>query len=108
MLNGMTPVIVSHDQADTGDLSFSERLAPPHITQIFQELDVSLFGVLKRKGQYKLPIEDDQRTAPFLRKTYRAFKQTMIETNRWGAFHELGFEFDTSVEPYHLLFHEEI
>jgi hypothetical protein len=81
---------------------------PPHTTQIFQELDVSLFGVLKRKGQYKLPIEDDQGTAAFRLKTYRAFKQTMIEANIWGAFHELGFEFDTSVEPYRLLFHEEI
>jgi hypothetical protein len=79
-----------------------------HTTQIFQELDVSLFGVLKRKGQYKLPIEDDQGTAAFLLKTYRAFKQTMIEANIWGAFHELGFEFDTSMEPFGLLFHEEI
>jgi hypothetical protein len=31
----------------------------PNTMQISQELDVSLFGVLKRKGQYKLPIEDD-------------------------------------------------
>jgi hypothetical protein len=81
---------------------------PPHTTQIFQELDVSLFGVLKRKRQYKLPIQDDQGTTAFVLKTYRAFKQTMVEANIWGAFRELGFEFDTSVEPYRLCFREEI
>jgi hypothetical protein len=31
----------------------------------------------------------------------------MIEPNIWGAFHEAGFEFDTSTEPYRLVFHEE-
>jgi hypothetical protein len=77
---------------------------PPHTTQIFQELDISLFGVLKRRGQYKLPFGDDQDTATFLLKTYRTFKQTMVEVNIWGAFQQAGFEFDVSVEPYRLRF----
>jgi hypothetical protein len=55
-----------------------------------------------------LPIADDQGTVAFLLKTYRAFRQTLIEGSIWGAFHELGFEFDTSVVAYPLLFHEEI
>jgi hypothetical protein len=79
---------------------------PPHTTQIFQELDISLFGVLKRKGQYKLPFNDDQNTATFLLKIYRTFKQTMIEVNIWGAFQQAGFEFDISSEPYRLRFAE--
>jgi hypothetical protein len=33
---------------------------PSYTTQIFQQLDLSLFRVLKQKGQYKLPFEDDQ------------------------------------------------
>jgi hypothetical protein len=80
---------------------------PPHTTQIFQELDTSLFGVLKRKGQYKLPFDDDQPTATFLLNTYRTFRQTMVEANIWGAFHQAGFEFEVGAEPYRLRFDEE-
>jgi hypothetical protein len=32
----------------------------PHATQIFQVLDVTLFGVLKRRLGYKLPFEDEK------------------------------------------------
>jgi hypothetical protein len=32
---------------------------PPHTTQIFQVLDLCLFGVFKRKMQYKLPFAND-------------------------------------------------
>jgi hypothetical protein len=80
---------------------------PPHTTQIFQQLDISLFGVLKQRGQYKLPFDDDQSTSDFLFRTYRTFKQTMVEANIWGAFHEAGFEFDVGHEPYRIQFDEE-
>jgi hypothetical protein len=80
---------------------------PPHTTQIFYELDMSLFGVLKRREQYKLPFDDDQGTAIFLLWIYRAFKQIMIETNIWAAFQPEGFEFDVNREPYRLRFDEE-
>jgi hypothetical protein len=68
---------------------------------------MSLFGVLKRRGQYKLPFDDDQGTATFLLKIYRTFKQTMIEVNIWAAFQQAGFEFDVSREPYRLRFDRE-
>jgi hypothetical protein len=55
-----------------------------------------------------LPFDNDLGTAAFFFKSYRVFKQTMVEANIWGAFREAGFEFDISVEPYPLLFHEEI
>jgi hypothetical protein len=58
----------------------------PHMTQIFQQLDVSLFGVLKWRGQYKLPFDEEDGTHAFLFKISRASKQTMIETDIWGAF----------------------
>ena len=80
---------------------------PPHTTQIFQQLDISLFGVLKQRAQYKLPFDNEQGTADFLFRTYRTFKQTMIEPNIWGAFQEAGFDFDVSNEPYRLQFDEE-
>jgi hypothetical protein len=31
----------------------------PHTTQIFQVLDLTLFGVLKRRPRYELPFDDD-------------------------------------------------
>jgi hypothetical protein len=101
----------SHVKEDVLDLLRDARVRvitwAPHATHIFQELDVSLFGVLKRREQYALPFEDDQTTAGFLLRIYRTFKQTMIEPNIWGAFHECGLEFDTSVEPYRLRLNEE-
>jgi hypothetical protein len=79
----------------------------PHTIQLVEQLDESLFGVLKRRGQYKLPFAKTEATATFLFKIYRTVKQTMIEANIWGAFQELGFEFYTSREPYRLSFNEE-
>jgi sporulation-control protein spo0M len=42
-------------------------------------------------------------------KVYHNVKQTMVESNIWGAFQVLGFEFefDTTSGPYRLLFDEE-
>jgi hypothetical protein len=34
----------------------------PHTTQIFQVLDLSLFGVLKRRPRYELPFDDHNAT----------------------------------------------
>jgi hypothetical protein len=56
----------------------------PHTTQIFQGLDISFFGVLKRLVQYPLPFDDDEGTAAFILKTDRMFKKTMIEANIGG------------------------
>jgi hypothetical protein len=53
----------------------------PHTTQIFQQLDRSLFGVLKQKGQSKLPFDDEQGITNVLFRLYRTFRQTMIEAN---------------------------
>jgi hypothetical protein len=81
----------------------------PYTTQIFQVLDVTLFGALKRRLGYKLPFEYEKETVKFMMKSYRNFKQTMVEPNIWGVFRAIRFEFefDTEVEPYRLLFKEE-
>ena len=80
---------------------------PPHTTQIFQVLDLSLFGVLKRKTQYKLPLSNDNSTVKFIQKIFHSLKQTLIEDNVRNAFKMLGFEYDVSHTPYTLLFREE-
>jgi hypothetical protein len=66
----------------------------PHTNQIFQVLDVTLFGVLKQRLGYKLPFEDEKETVRFILKVYHGFKQTMVEPNKSGAFQAIGFEFE--------------
>jgi hypothetical protein len=68
------------------EIMVQELVQAPHTTYIFQELDPCLFGVLKCRGQYVLPFDDDQTATNFLLKIYRTFRQTMIELNIWGAF----------------------
>jgi hypothetical protein len=81
----------------------------PHTTQIFQVLDVTVFGVLRRRLGYKSPFEDEKETVKSIMKFYHDFKQTTVEPNIWGALQAIGFEFDfdTEPEPYRLLFNEE-
>jgi hypothetical protein len=79
----------------------------PYPTQLFQVLDVTLFGVLKRRLGYKLPFDDEKETVKFIMKVYHNFKQIMVESNIRGAFRAIGFEFDTEAEPYRLLSNEE-
>jgi hypothetical protein len=57
------------------------RTFAPHTTQIFQVLDVTPFGVLKRRLGYTLPFEDEKETVTFILKRYHDFKQTMVEPN---------------------------
>jgi hypothetical protein len=79
----------------------------PHTTQIFQVLDVTLFGALKRRLGYKFRFEDEKETVKCIMKVYHDFKQTMVDPNIYGALRAIGFEFDTETEPYRLLFNEE-
>jgi hypothetical protein len=58
----------------------------PHTTQIFQALDLGLFGVLKRCGQYQLPFGVDAGSARFIKFIYRDFRSIMTDVNIWGAF----------------------
>jgi hypothetical protein len=60
----------------------------PHTTQIFQalDLDLTLFGVLKRRGQYQFPFGDDARSARFIKKVSRDFRSTLTDINIWRAF----------------------
>jgi hypothetical protein len=55
----------------------------PHITQVFQVLDLTLFGVLKRRPRYELSFNDDHAMLKFIMKVYHDFRQTMIQPNIW-------------------------
>jgi hypothetical protein len=82
----LTPVVI--------DLLSTARVRivtfAPNTTQIFQVLDLSLFGVLKRPGQYQLPFGDDTESASFIKKVYHDFRSTMTDMNPWGAIRGIG------------------
>jgi hypothetical protein len=80
---------------------------PHHTTQVFQALDLSLFGVLKRQLQYKLPRGNDDRVVAFIQKAFHSLKQTFVPNNVRNAFKMLGFEFNIAKSPYTLLLREE-
>jgi hypothetical protein len=63
---------------------------PPHTTQIFQTLDLCLFGVFRRKMQYKLPFANDNLVVNFIRNAFDALKQTFVRDNARSAFKPLG------------------
>jgi hypothetical protein len=69
----------------------------------------TLFGVLKRRPRDEVRFEDEKATVKFIMKRDHDIKQTTVEPNIWGAFQALGFEFefDTTSEPYRLIFNEE-
>jgi hypothetical protein len=52
-----------------------------HATQIFQVLDLTLFGILKRYPRYELPFEDQTATVKFILKIYPNFKKITVEPN---------------------------
>jgi hypothetical protein len=76
----------------------------PHLTQVFQILHLTLFGVLKRCPRYELPFDENNATVRVITKVYHDVTQTMALPNVWRTFHALGIEFDTKREPYELLF----
>jgi predicted Fe-Mo cluster-binding NifX family protein len=52
-----------------------------HTTQIFQVLDVVLFGTLKKHAASLTMLDEEQSAAAFLIKVYHDYKQTMVEVN---------------------------
>jgi hypothetical protein len=53
----------------------------PHTTQLFQALDLSLFGALQAKLQYQLPLGNDDRVFAFIQKAFHSLKQTFVPDN---------------------------
>jgi hypothetical protein len=79
----------------------------PHITHIFQTLDVVLFGALKKHANGLKMFDEEQPAAAFPLMVYHDFKQTMIEVNIWEVFAAIGFIGDIEQSPHALLLDEE-
>jgi hypothetical protein len=82
----------------------------PRTREIFQVLDLTLFGVLKRRGQYQLPFEDDPGSVRFINKMYHdqdfRMTMTMIKPNIWGAFRGIGVKYSVVDELQRISFDE--
>jgi hypothetical protein len=62
-----------HIEARAYVISFAE-----HITQVFHVLDLSLFGVLKRRPRHELPSENENATVKFTMKAYQDFREITV------------------------------
>jgi hypothetical protein len=51
----------------------------PHTPQIFQVLDATLFGVLKRHLRYELLFGDEMATIQFITRVSHDFEQTIVD-----------------------------
>jgi hypothetical protein len=78
-----------------------------HAINIFQVLDMVLFGALKKRANGLTMFDEEQSAAGFPLKVYHDFKHTMIDVNKWEAFAAIGFTHDIEQSPYGLLFDEE-
>jgi hypothetical protein len=65
----------------------------PHTTHLFQVLDLTLFGALKRRRQYELPFDTDHRAAGFIQNVYHSFRETMTDPKIRAAFTHIGITF---------------
>jgi hypothetical protein len=79
----------------------------PHTTQIFQMLDIVLFGAFKKLATGLKSLDEEEPAGAFLLKVYHDFKQTMGEANISRAFAAIGFICDIEQSPYGLFFDEE-
>jgi hypothetical protein len=80
---------------------------PPHITLLFQTLDLCIFDVFKRKVQYKLPFNNDSLTVNFIWNAFHALKEIFVPDNIRTTFKLLGLESNITQTPYTLLFRED-
>jgi hypothetical protein len=79
----------------------------PHATQIFQTVDLCLFGVFRRKMQYKLPFANGNLTVDFIRNAFHALNHTFIPDNVRSVLKLLGLEFNVIQTRPTLLFRED-
>jgi hypothetical protein len=83
------------------------RSAPWGISQIFQVLDVTLFGVLESHPRYELPFENRDGTVKFIMKVYHNFKSIIVPRKVFGGFHSHEPDFDMMSEPDRGLFDDQ-
>jgi hypothetical protein len=89
----------SHITPELIDLLTSARLkvgtCSPHTTDILQVLDLTLFGILKREGQYSLLFDEPARTITFVYNLDIQMANTVTPPNISTAFQAIDLDLDT-------------
>jgi hypothetical protein len=78
----------------------------PDTTQVFQLVDLTLFGVLKRCPRYELPLDENEAPVKAIAKVYHDSADTIVLGNVCRAFRACAFEFGMTRERYDFLFDE--
>jgi hypothetical protein len=79
---------------------------PPHTTSIFQCFHLSLFGILKKRINHRLPLDSDDSTAMFIKRNFHNMKQTLVEDNVPSAFIQIEVRYHIDVVFHRLIFGE--
>jgi hypothetical protein len=79
----------------------------PHTPQIFQLLDLTLFGIFKQEGKYHLPFSDLGTTVNFAYNVSLKMATRLTPPNIWAAFQAIGITFDMESIPCRIVFHQE-
>jgi hypothetical protein len=75
----------------------------PHTTQIFQLLDVTLFGFFKREEKYHLPFGDLGMTVNLGYNVYPKTATILTTPDIWNAFQTIGIEWRLIWETSHIV-----
>jgi hypothetical protein len=101
-----------HVQTGTPQMLADHRVKvitfPPHTSHIFQSLDLSLFGNVKKKMNYKLPLDSAEKTTGFIKRIFHTMKQTLEEDTVGGFLMQIGLQYNIETSPYLLCFDENV
>jgi hypothetical protein len=85
----------------------SSRHISPQITNIFQALDFSFFGVFKTKEKFWMDQDDDKTFTVTIQKSIRQFREAAMPETIRGNFVRPRFSYSTGAIPYVLEFSRE-
>jgi hypothetical protein len=71
----------------------------PRARQIFQLLDLTLFGIFKHQEKYYLPFGDLETTLDFVYNVCPKTAKTVSLSNIWATVEAIEVEFDTGIVP---------
>lgn len=81
---------------------------PAHTSNLFQELDLVLFGAMKRTRSNQSVDENDPEIIQFAEQLIKALLKELIDPNIIASFRRAGFTIDTLHFPYRVVFDEAI
>jgi hypothetical protein len=90
-----------------GENNVAAILFPSHTTNLFQALDLSLFGALKRRKGRTDGDFNDRSLKDQITKLLRAYEEASTSFTIRGSFRRAGFHYVVTTRPYALEFSEE-